>query len=178
MKRYLIRAGVGIVAITMAILLFPRPDTGGELTASAPVPEAVAVTEADPTPADLSPAVAEAPRRSAVEMRRTKSDAMAAAAERLAAPEAEAARELGSAIGAARFTLRAMKTPGALALSNGLVPGQQQLAAIRRAPDAESFADALNSIDTALEAIRTSEYADNPDVAASIARYDATRSDL
>lgn len=175
-------AGVGIV---LALLLVPRPDTGGEL----PPPvdpdlhvDGPATPSPNPAPNEPGPRRAsrggeETERPSADELSPVPSPAAQEHWEKRNAPIPTAAREIVAPWGAIRREMVLAETDEGQSLIAKIAPPQAQLVAIGNLRDDGSadLASIVRELDSVAAEVKSSSFADNPMVATSIQRYESAR---
>jgi hypothetical protein len=149
---------VVVVGIGLAILLVPRPDTGEIPEAPPevkPVPAAPA-PRAKPDKADILPGPPPGAEKVIAQRNR---------------PSAKASRELAAPLGAIRYALRRVGTEASADLSARVKEVQQKFA--DHTTDVEGdLDDIIAEFAPLLEEIKGS-YSDDPDIQASIERYEA-----
>lgn len=146
---------VAVLGMGLAILLIPRPDTG-EIPAA-------------PTPTDPAPAPAPAPSARGDLIPGPPPGAEKVIAQRNR-PSAKTARELAAPLGGVRYSLGKVGSEEAKQLSKDIGEGQQKL--MNHTSKMDSDLDAIiGELAPHIETLKTT-YADNPDIAKGVARYE------
>src|SRR5262245_22866224 len=159
-------AGAGIL---LAILLFPRPDTGDDPVVVSPVPvqqsRPPSAAAAD-RPGALPPAVhpdllATGPRPDAAEYMARK-----------ATPEATTANLLIGPVSSFKYTIRKQGPPTeeVPAIEEKIDATVEELRAVREDPEARPWSEIEASVDALLAMVTESSYGTNPDVVRSVER--------
>lgn len=161
---------VAVIGIGLAIMLFPRPDTGGDIPS--------------PNPANTDPmafkdgngaGVANDAPRSKANPDRAKAGPKpkSVIAERRSRTEVIYASKLVTPFSAIRYTLMRMKDdPNALAMAEELgAVANGDLRAMRLDPDSISWEDLESKTSAIMDKVAASEFAKDPTVAKSLERY-------
>ncbi len=165
--------GVGAVGIVLAILLFPRPDTGSDLPDADPGNvDPTNFNEDKPLSGAVRPGVA--PRKNIPEERMIKGvkPGMDELLEKRRQPAALYSAKLQGPIGALKYALRKEGSDDARVLSDELTPYIEALRDNRRNPDSTPMDDLIPRLTETLEGLRNSEFAQREDVVAALTHFD------
>jgi len=168
---------VALLGVGLAILMFPRPDTGSEI-AEGDVPTARNV-EIPPKrgSSTTSPRVAERPRPKVDPTRVVKgaNPAAVAAAEARNTPEANMAAKIIAPWTAITYTLSGLKTDDAASLTAQIKPLLADLRVMRRHPDQKPYGPVEARMNELEAIVVASPYATNETIASSLERYRSLR---
>lgn len=164
-------AVVAAAGILLAILLFPRPDTGEDPVVVTPVPAQQLQDRAPPVasvgrPGALPPAVH--PDRLATGPRPDAAEYLA----RKATPEATTANMLIGPVSSFKYTIRKQGPPTdeVPAIDEKVDATVAELRAVRDDPEARPWTDIEASVQELLTMVTESSYGSNPDVVRSVDR--------
>jgi hypothetical protein len=153
---------VAVVGIGLAILLFPRPDTGEAIEGTDPASQAVAEGKA---PRPRAPAD---PNRERPGVR----PGMEEVAAKRNRPEAIYASKLVTPFSSIRYTLVKEGSEPAKALAEEISGTMAELRTVRLDPDAQAWDDLQAKTDAMIAKVKASPFATNEQITRSLKRYD------
>lgn len=166
--------GVGAVGIVLAVLLFPRPDTGSDMPDPDPSNiDPMNFKEEKPLSGAVRPGFTPKPKTDPARMRTGTKPEMEEILEKRGQPAAIYSAKLQGPLGALKYALRKEGSDEARALSDELTPVITELRTNRRDPDQFPMEELLPKVAEAVDSVRNSAFGDNPDVTSAIEQYES-----
>jgi hypothetical protein len=165
--------GVGAVGIVLAILLFPRPDTGDDMPA--PDPSNIDPTNfrtEKPLSGAIRPGATPRPKLPEDRMRTGPKPGMEEIRELRSTPAAVYSAKFQGPFSGIRYALRKEGSDEARALSDEIAPIIEALRDNRRDPSSNPMDALLPQLAATIEKVSSSPFGELPDVIAAVQQYE------